>query len=287
MNKKLKDLSIRTASALLFGGLFIGAIFWSKWSVGVLFALIIAVGVVEFFNLCRKSNSEPMTSMGVALSLALFGIFFTVFHLWGGGGATELSSRVIYGCALYVLLMVPSLFVCELWRKSATPILNIATTIMGVVYVAVPMSLLLFIPQMLVGKWSATAMVAYLGIIWANDIFAYLVGVTIGKHRLCERISPKKSWEGFIGGILGAIVVAFVAGYYLGGNIYVWMGLGLVVALTGVAGDLVESLMKRSADVKDSGKIMPGHGGVLDRFDALFISVPFAFVYLLIVGLLN
>ena len=287
MNKKFKDLLIRTLSALLYGGVFVGGIYLAKWSVGVLFALIAVVCVVEFYNLCRKAGSQPMTVMGASMVLAIFGVAFVIFNQWGVG-VTDLTSRIVFGLAAYVMIMVPSVFVCELWRKSATPINNIATTFMGVVYVALPMSLLLFIPQMLVKDgYYANTLMAYLLIIWANDIFAYLVGVSIGKHRLCERISPKKSWEGFIGGIVGAIGVAVLMGYLFEGNLYVWGGLGVVLSLTGVAGDLVESLLKRSADVKDSGKIMPGHGGMLDRFDALLMSVPFAFIYLLIVGLLN
>jgi phosphatidate cytidylyltransferase len=282
-NKRLKDLMVRTASALLYGAVFIGALFLSKWSVGAVFALIMVVGIVEFYALCRKSGAEPMSSIGIASSLAIFAIAFTIFQQWGIP-ATNATGRIVLGLLLYVMLMIPSAFVCELWRKSPTPIANIATTFMGVIYVALPMALLLFVPQMLVGEWSAKALLAYLFIIWSNDIFAYLVGVTMGKHRLCERISPKKSIEGFVGGVVGAVGVALLAGYLLQGNLFIWGGLGVVVALTGVAGDLVESLMKREADVKDSGKIMPGHGGVLDRFDALLISVPFVVVYLLIVG---
>lgn len=282
-NKKLKDLMVRTVSALLYGAVLLLALFWSKWSVGAMFALIMVVSIVEFYALCRKSGAEPMSSIGIASSLAIFGIAFTIFQQWGIP-ATNTTARIVLGLLLYVILMIPSAFVCELWRKSPTPIANIATTFMGVIYVALPMSLLFFVPQLLVGAWSAKVLLAYLFIIWSNDVFAYLIGVTIGKHRLCERISPKKSIEGFVGGVVGAVGVALVAGYLLQGNLYIWGGLGVVVALTGVAGDLVESLMKREADVKDSGKIMPGHGGMLDRFDALFMSVPFVVVYLLIVG---
>ena len=157
---------------------------------------------------------------------------------------------------------------------------------MGVIYITLPMAILPFIPQLLVGKWSSWVMLAFIAIIWINDVFAYLVGITLGKHRLCERISPKKSWEGFFGGLIGAIGVSVLFGYFADGNLLVWGGLGFVTALTGVAGDLVESLIKREVDVKDSGDIMPGHGGFLDRFDALFISVPFAFVYLLLMRMI-
>ena len=283
-NKKLKDLAVRTASALLFGAVFIGALVWSKWSAGAALAIVMLGGLVEFYRLCRKRGYEPMYSVGVATSVALFVLAFTVLAQWGSP-ATDTSARVVFGVILYTMLIVPTAFVCELWRKSETPIANIATTIMGVVYVALPMAMLLFVPQLLVGKWSAWALLAFISIIWVNDIFAYLFGVSFGKHRLCERISPKKSWEGFFGGLAGAVGVALLFGHLFGGNLLVWGGLGAVTALAGVAGDLVESMMKREADVKDSGKMMPGHGGFLDRFDALLLAVPFAFFYLLVISL--
>jgi phosphatidate cytidylyltransferase len=142
---------------------------------------------------------------------------------------------------------------------------------------------MLFIPLMLgEGTWKAEAFLFYLFIVWANDVFAYLVGMSIGKHRLCERISPKKSWEGFFGGIVGAIGMGAIGASVVGGDTIMWIGMAAIVALTGVIGDLVESMFKREAGIKDSGNILPGHGGMLDRFDAVLISSPFAFVYLLI-----
>ena len=264
--------------------LFIGALVWSKWSAGALFAVILIGGLLEFYRLCRKKGVQPMSSVGVATSLAIFALAFAVFLQWGSP-ATETTARIVLGALLYTMLIVPTTFVCELWRKSATPIANIATTFMGVIYVALPMAMLLYIPQMLVGKWSAWAMLAFVSIIWINDICAYLVGVSIGKHRLCERISPKKSWEGFFGGLIGAVGFAVLFGHLFGGNLVVWGGLGLVAALAGVAGDLIESLIKREVDVKDSGSMMPGHGGFLDRFDALFLATPFALFYLIVMSL--
>ena len=283
-NKKLKELAVRTASGVVMLLLFVGALVWSKWSAGALFAVILIGGLFEFYRLCRKKGVQPMSSVGIATSLAIFALAFAVFMQWGSP-ATETTARIVLGALLYIMLIVPTTFVCELWRKSATPIANIATTFMGIIYVALPMAMLLYIPQMLVGKWSAWAMLAFVSIIWINDICAYLVGVSIGKHRLCERISPKKSWEGFFGGLAGAIGFAVLFGHLLGGNLVVWGGLGLVVALAGVAGDLIESLIKREVDVKDSGTMMPGHGGFLDRFDALFIATPFALFYLIVMSL--
>ena len=109
------------------------------------------------------------------------------------------------------------------------------------------------------------------------------MGVSIGKHRLCERISPKKSWEGFFGGVIGALGMGALGASVVGGDCGIWLGLAAVISLTGVLGDLVESMFKRDAGVKDSGSIMPGHGGILDRFDALIISAPFALIYLWVV----
>ena len=283
MSEKLKNLLVRTLSGAVLLLVVVGALLWSKWSAGALFAVIMLGGLVEFYRLCRKRGVEPMYSVGVATSVALFALTFAVFSQWGTP-ATDNTARIVLGALLYVMLIVPTTFVCELWRKSPTPIENIATTFMGVIYVALPMAGILFIPQLLVGEWAAWAMLAFISIIWVNDVFAYLVGVTIGKHRLCERISPKKSWEGFFGGLVGAVGVSVLFGHLFGGNLLVWGGLGLVMALAGVAGDLVESLMKREADVKDSGKMMPGHGGFLDRFDALLLAVPFALFYLIVIS---
>lgn len=284
MSEKFKNLLVRTISGVVLLLVVVGALVWSKWSTGALFAVIMVGGLLEFYRLCRKKGVEPMISVGVATSLAIFALAFAVFLQWGSP-ATETTARIVLGALLYIMLIVPTTFVCELWRKSPTPIANIATTFMGVIYVALPMAALLYIPQMLVGKWSAWAMMAFLSIIWINDIFAYLVGITLGKHRLCERISPKKSWEGFFGGLVGAVGAALLFGHLFEGNLLVWGGLGLVTALAGVAGDLVESLIKREVDVKDSGKMMPGHGGFLDRFDALFVAAPFALFYLILTSL--
>ena len=154
---------------------------------------------------------------------------------------------------------------------------------MGIWYVAMPLTMMLFIPIMLGGgEWHAEAFLFYLFIVWANDVCAYLVGVTMGKHRMCERISPKKSWEGFFGGVIGALGMGALGAVVVGGSVAMWLVLAAIVAVTGVLGDLVESMFKRESGIKDSGNILPGHGGMLDRFDAVLISSPFAFIYLLI-----
>ncbi len=131
--------------------------------------------------------------------------------------------------------------------------------------------------------WDARIAPAFIVVVWANDIFAYLVGVAFGRHKMAPRISPHKSWEGFAGGIVGATVTAALVGrFWAGGDVWLWAVFGVLVALAAVGGDLVESRLKRAAGVKDSGRLLPGHGGILDRFDATLGAVPVAFLFFLI-----
>ena len=179
---------------------------------------------------------------------------------------------------------MPFIFIWEIFRKNASPLLNTAISSLMLLYIALPLSLLMLVGGGK-GEWEPARVLMIIFTVWVNDIFAYLVGCSIGKHKMCPTISPKKSWEGFFGGVLFAVGFAMAAGYMMEGNILSWGGLGLVIALAGVAGDLLESKLKRECGVKDSGNLIPGHGGVLDRFDALLIAAPVAYVYMLIFGL--
>lgn len=290
--EKLKNLAIRTVSSIVLLLVVVGALVLSKWSVGVLFAAVMIGGLAEFYKLCQKRGYKPMSWVGFSTSIALFAGSFSVFVSYDAflsdmADTADTAILIAVMCLLYIVVMIPTTLVLELWHKSSTPIENLATTYMSVIYIAFPMAVIFYVPEALVGDWNAWAMLAFMAIVWANDVFAYLVGVSIGKHRMCERISPKKSWEGFFGGLVGAIGMALLFGYLFEGNLYIWGGLGVVTALAGVAGDLVESMMKREVDVKDSGKMMPGHGGFLDRFDALFVAVPFVMIYLFIASLVE
>ena len=280
----MRNLLVRAASGVVIFGVVLGAILWSKWSFAALLLAIIVGGQIEFYRMAQKAGYWPQRAMGVASGILIFIVAFAM--MWLFDKSSELDSRYLMitgGLVLYIILLLPLMFICELFRKSATPIANIATSLMGVVYVAMPLSLLLFIPLLLGGgEWKPWTLLFYIFIIWANDVFAYLFGITLGKHRLFERISPKKSWEGFVGGLIGAMGMGYLAATIMGGDHIEWIGMALIAAITGVFGDLVESLFKRSVDVKDSGQVIPGHVGWLDRFDALLLSVPFAFIYLVI-----
>ena len=280
----MKNLMVRTLSGLVLVAVFVGAVVGSQWSFGALLLLILVGGQTEFYKLARETGLSPQRWMGLAVGVLLFALNFIVFRQFSRSVTDEAGGAVLY-LLLYIGLLLPTLFVCELFRRSATPLANLGATLLGVLYVAVPLSLLLYVPVLAGdGVWRPETVLCYIFIIWANDVFAYLVGMTFGRHRLCERLSPKKSWEGFFGGLAGAVATGLAAAYALDANYWVWGGLALVASLSGVAGDLVESMFKREAGVKDSGQVIPGHGGVLDRFDALLLSAPYVFLYLLLVG---
>lgn len=280
----MKNLMVRTLSGLVLVAVFVGAVLGSQWSFGALLLVILVGGQTEFYKLARETGLSPQRWMGLAVGVLLFALNFIVFRQFSRSVTDEAGGAVLY-LLLYIGLLLPTLFVCELFRRSATPLANLGATLLGVLYVAVPLSLLLYVPVLAGdGVWRPETVLCYIFIIWANDVFAYLVGMTFGRHRLCERLSPKKSWEGFFGGLAGAVATGLAAAYALDANYWVWGGLALVASLSGVAGDLVESMFKREAGVKDSGQVIPGHGGVLDRFDALLLSAPYVFLYLLLVG---
>ena len=279
MSEKMKNLTIRTLSGIVLAVVMLGAIVWSPWSYGVLFAVLLTAGMLEFYALAAERGAAPQRILGLAAGALLFGLNF-IFVAEGiriGDPQPLLCARAL------LLLLFPAMFVCELYRKRENPAANIGTTIAGVFYVALPLALVCHFPTFSASGWDPRVTIAYVVIVWANDVFAYLVGMTFGRHKLFERLSPKKSWEGFFGGLLGAAAAGLGAAWWLGAPYGAWAGLALVTAVTAVAGDLAESMFKRSAGVKDSGALIPGHGGVLDRFDAMLLSAPFVFVYMIFV----
>ena len=293
MGDKLKNFLVRTASGAVLLGIVLAAIFSGVWGYGALLLAVTIIGVWEFYGLARAKGSEPQRCMGMLMSLALFFAGFVAsLYIYGETDDENALGLGVLLLLIFAMLLVIT-FVIEVFRNRQTPMYNIATTIMGAVYVALPMAILTILPTGLnaiiyMGEgWIPWVFLFYLFLVWGNDVFAYLVGVTMGKHRMCERLSPKKSWEGFAGGVAGSAAVGAIAASVLGGSYGVWIGLAIVVALSSVVGDLIESMFKRDAGVKDSGAIMPGHGGILDRFDALIMSAPFALIYLYVVGMLE
>lgn len=285
MSVNMKNLVTRTLSGAILAVVFFGAIYCSQWSFGLLMLAMVIGCQREFYRLCRAAGSQPQQFAGMAMGISLVVMAFVIFMQFGATAPVEaLVGRIVYALGLYMLLLVPAIFICEMARNLPNPITNVATTFTGIIYAALPIAMLFFVPLLLGGgAWNPWIMLGYVVVVWSNDVFAYLVGCSIGRHRMCERISPKKSWEGFFGGLFGAIAVGVGVAWTLDADLLLWGGLSAVAAVTGVAGDFVESMFKRSVDMKDSGTMLPGHGGWLDRFDALLISAPFVFVYLLVV----
>ena len=284
----LGELSLGHAGFMCLGA-FVGSTFSiltqeSLTSVWIRFPLAILIGGMwEFYRMARREDIYPLKWLGLVTGTALFVASFLLAV--SAEQVTLLSGAisVLLWLLPVFILLIPLMFVCELFLKRARPAADVGATLGGVFYVAVPLSMMAYLPLLTgEGGWNPWVILAYIFIIWANDVFAYLVGVSVGRHHLYERISPNKSWEGFFGGIVGAIAMGCLAAWWLDGSYWLWCCLAAIAAVSGVLGDLIESMFKRAADVKDSGNILPGHGGWLDRFDALIFSLPFVVAYLVL-----
>lgn len=276
--KKRSNIMVRTVSGVLFTAIVIAASLVSFYTFAALLLWICAAGVMEFYRLAERCDLQPRKVTGTVAACAVLLLNLAAARLEGLGGL------LLAGC----VLLAAAIFVTELYRRGKNPLASIATTLAGVLYVAVPLSMVGYMPMTgrdyapepaTGGGYDPWIFLCYIFIVWANDAFAYLVGISIGRHKLFPRISPKKSWEGLFGGIAGAVGTACLIGWLTGESLIFWAGLGAVVSVGGIFGDLVESMFKRAGDVKDSGSIMPGHGGFLDRFDAMLFSAPLVYVY--------
>lgn len=282
MNPKIKDILIRAASGVVMLVVMLTAMLWSTWSFAALLVAITAGVTWEHLRLSEHCGAQPqkVMAMGIALLVvAPFALLFDSEH------AIIEGVSLMFGMMFVVMIAMLMVLFVELFRQRETPIQNVSATILPALQVALPIAMLALLPALGEG-YNAWRVVAFFSIIWANDVFAFLVGITLGRHRLCERISPKKSWEGFIGGIVAAMGVALLAAHLLDEDMAIWAGMGILTALAAVAGDLVESMFKRAAGVKDSGAIMPGHGGWFDRFDAVLMAAPVAVIYRLMIEIL-
>lgn len=272
----------RAITGVIFVAVLVGCILGGPISFTILFALISALTINEFGNIVNRMEH---TRMNKPISI-LAGLF--LFLCFGYIGVVPGANEIF----IPYLFLILYLFISELYKKQPNPLNNWAYAMMSQIYIALSFALL----NVLAYHSSATESVSQYNPIlplsififnWVNDTGAYCTGMLLGKHRLFERISPKKSWEGSIGGAVFSIIAAIVlAHFFTFLSTGVWIGLGLTVVVFGTWGDLTESLMKRTLGIKDSGNILPGHGGMLDRFDSTLMAVPAAVVYLYLVGLI-
>lgn len=269
----MKEIQKRSISGLLFATVLLGAILLGPWSFALLFGLFSIFILREFYKLSKTAGVTPQKNLGLVIGGLIF--FLTFLNAIG-----FITINPI-GVCLSMLFVVPAY---ELFRAKKNSLENIAITIFGILYVAFPFSLFNFFvfPDFPLGdKYDPSLLIFLFVLIWAYDSGAYLFGVSFGRHRLFERISPKKSWEGFFGGWFLAVVVAFGLNH-LFPTFEVWFVIliATIVTIAGTFGDLIESMIKRNLGLKDSGKFLPGHGGLLDRFDSILFASPF--VYLII-----
>lgn len=280
MNDKMKNLAVRAASGAALVAVMFGATLWNRGGFAAMLAVVGAGCLGEFYAMARRAGLRPMRGAGFAAAACLFGAACGVqYDLIG---ATQEARPLVALLLLAVAVLLGAMPAMGLWRRSERPMADLGVTVFALAYVAAPVVLMLFLPLLLDagGVWNPRAMCCFFVLIWANDVCAYLTGMAFGRRKLFERISPKKTWEGFFGGIAGALLAGWGASALLDAEAWRWLVLALVVAVTGVAGDLVESMFKRSVELKDSGRMLPGHGGWLDRFDALLLAAPFAFACL-------
>lgn len=273
---RLPNFIVRVLAGAVFVGLLLGGILINEYTFVVILSLITVLCLYEFYGLIEKDAKIPI--------IRAWNVLGGFFLFLGSFYFCAYENSVISFVPYIIYLMV--LFVSELYLKRKDPIQSLAYSILGQLYIAVPLSLtnyLVFAYEP--GSYHYVYILALLVFIWVNDSFAYLTGMLFGKHRLFERISPKKSWEGFVGGATFSIVSSLIFAHFFPNlSIPIWLGFAAITVAFGTWGDLFESLIKRTLGVKDSGNMIPGHGGILDRFDSTILAIPAIFVYLVIIS---
>ena len=283
----MKNFWTRTVSAIVYVVLFLGAIFsgtllGNEFLGGIIltaFLLFVAIGCTfEFFRIVGKQGASPCRPLGYVLTVAALLMIALV---------PVINSIHGFALTLIAYTIFPALFalcaIVQLWNHSEQPFRDAAYTLVPMLYAAIPLGLM---PWLHFNGNNVLVMVLIM--VWMNDNGAYMGGSLFGKHKMWARHSPGKSWEGTITGVVITLLVAVFVGPLFNAGIawYHWLALGLICSVIDTLGDLVESMLKRSVGMKDSGNIMPGHGGFLDRFDSLLVATPFVFVYLTLFGLI-
>lgn len=268
----MKNLLQRTVSGFIYLVILVGALFLGQYAFGAVFLLIGLLALVEFYDLTGIPRLTWSTISGLFAGALLFILAFMVA-----------SGMVSYYYLLVAGLLPLLSFILALYFSKNNFIKDLAKVFLGVLYIIIPLAMMnyLVFPAGNQYEYTHRIVLGILILVWINDTGAYLAGSALGKHKLFPRISPKKSWEGLIGGTL----LTLLTGYWMNGLMNIlsvtdWIILAFIVSIFGVYGDLTESLIKRNANRKDSGTLMPGHGGVLDRIDSILFVMPVSFIYL-------
>jgi phosphatidate cytidylyltransferase len=270
------NLTQRLITAFTGAAVIVACIVYGPWTYFLLFLFICFMTLREFYLLAGLDGMLVQKTFGTICGVVLFSLSFLIEF-----------DKISYRYYFLIFPMVSAVYMIKLYKKfERKPFTNIAYTFLGVFYVAVPFTLL-NIATFENHMYDYQIIFGCLFILWASDSGAYIAGTLFGKRKLFERISPKKSWEGFIGGAVLALLFAYGLPYFFTAightptiRSWQWMVIGGIIIVGGTYGDLIESLLKRSIEIKDSGNTLPGHGGFLDRFDGLLISAPFIVAFL-------
>lgn len=276
----MKTFWIRTASAIVYALLFVGTMYSGLLLDNPVagriifgsFLLFVTLGCsYEFFRMVRLQGSKPGIGLGYVYAVLVVLLVILVPLIGMKGFVLTLAGFTLFPTTFALAAIV------QLWRQSEQPFREAAYTMVPMLYVALPLSLMLSV----LGDYGPHVLLMIVALVWVNDSGAYIGGSLFGKHKMWMRHSPGKTWEGTVFGVAVAILLAVFVGPLMSDIAwYHWLVLGFICSAVDTLGDLVESMLKRSVGVKDSGNIMPGHGGFLDRFDSLLIIMPFVFAYL-------
>ncbi|SMO53194.1 phosphatidate cytidylyltransferase [Solitalea koreensis] len=263
----------RTITAFFFAITLIVGVYYSGNSISILFFIISVLSLLEFFRLVGSTINKPIAGYGLLAGI----VVYSLFALY--------NFRLIPSFCFYLVYpIIMGMFLVELFRRSETPFVNVGYTALGIIYAVLPYAVFMSM-GFLKGSYTYQIPLGFLLLLWSNDSFAYLFGRALGRTKLFERISPKKTWEGFIGGMICTLLISQGIAYYFSSlSSLNWLIIAAIIVVFGTLGDLVESMLKRSLNVKDSGNLLPGHGGILDRFDGLLLAAPFVYVYLLVIS---
>lgn len=276
----MRNFIARTITGIIFVAAVVAS-FMRPEAMVLLFSIVTGMTIWEFCGLVNEREDVTVNRFICTVAGVYFFFAMTYFCSDLYGGAAKSVVFIPY------LITIVYLLVAELYLKQADPIHDWAYTMLSQMYIALPFSLL----NVLAFNATKSGIVTFNTLLplsvfvflWISDSGAYCVGSLLGRHKLFPRISPGKSWEGSIGGAVFVLAAAYAISYFIDNrllNTAEWMGLGLVVVVFGTWGDLVESLLKRTLGIKDSGSILPGHGGMLDRFDSSLLAIPAAVIYL-------
>jgi phosphatidate cytidylyltransferase len=268
--RKYNNLTQRIITGLVGSAVIIACVCISPWTYFTIFFLICLLSLYEFYTLMGFDGMVPLKTLGILCGLIIYTLSFLI------------EIKLIHTKFYFLIFPIIScIYIVKLYKKfERKPFTNIAFTFLGIFYIAVPFALL-NIAAFEFGTYNFEIIFGCLFILWATDTGAYFAGTYFGKSKLFERISPKKTWEGFAGGAILAMLFAFgLSQFFHSLSLLQWCIIGLIIIIGGTFGDLIESLLKRSIEIKDSGNSLPGHGGFLDRFDGLLISAPFIVAYL-------